>query len=50
MRLMLTKLTKLDQTRSNGNKSDGIEPNWIIREQIGSSRIKSDETGSNEIG
>ena len=42
MRLILTKLTKLDQTRSNGNKSDGIEPklNEINFDQIGSSRIK----------
>ena len=39
--------TKLDQTWSNKNKSVQIRSDWIKRDKIGSSRIKSYETGSN---
>ena len=49
MRLFGPNWIKLNQTRSNKNKSVQIRSNWIKRDKIGSSRIKSYETGSNQF-
>ena len=44
MRLIGPNWIKLGQDQTGTNQ---IEPNWIKRGQIGSSRIKSNENGSN---
>ena len=49
MRLIGPNWIKLDQTRSNKNKFVQIRSNWIKRDKIGSSRIKSYESDSNQL-